>query len=103
MGTEKVEAAQAGSQGSRMKRFWIGWSSGKALESLPFPMWRTAVNRRPFGDQGLVHSYVAVVDAGDREAAWQRVVEQVIDAEESFVREKARDFWPPAARFPKAS
>lgn len=86
----------------KVKRFWIGWSSKCATVETTFAKWVIRARRQP-GAEELTYAYAAVVDAPDRETAWQRVVTVFVDAEESFVREKPRDYWPPVDRFPKVS
>jgi hypothetical protein len=85
-----------------LKRFWIGWGSKLSGVETGFVKWTIRANRMPFTDD-LIYSYAAVVDAVDRESAWQRVVESFVDADESFVKEKPRDYWPPADRFARPS
>lgn len=87
---------------TRQKRFWIGWGSKLTGVETSFVKWVIRANRMPFSGD-IVYSYAAVVDATDRESAWQKVVRAFVDADESFVKEKWPDFWPPADRFPKAS
>jgi hypothetical protein len=85
-----------------IKRFWVGWSSRLEAVETAYPKWKTSARRLGVG-MPFMFSYAAVVDAGDREAAWQKVVSLYADAEELFVKEKPNDFWPPADRYPKAS
>lgn len=102
MGIEKVETGAAAQRAVRSKRFWVGWSSRRESLDTPFIKWKTCVTHVPGSDE-LSHGYAAVIDADDRETAWQLVAGCYADAEESFVKEKPRDFWPPADRFPRLS
>lgn len=88
-----------------LKRYWVGWTSRIESAETAFVKWKTRALRIPFAEAGSTHrfNYVAVVDAPDRESAWQAVVGAYVDAEELFVREKAGDFWPPRDRFQQAS
>lgn len=83
-------------------RFWVGWGSQLTGVETSFPKWVIRGQRMPFTGE-VVYSYAAIVDAVDRESAWQKVVEAFADADESFVKQKPNDYWPPADRFPKAS
>lgn len=87
------------------KRYWVGWTSRLENVDTPFPKWKTRATRAGRAEPGATYliSYAAVIDADDREKAWHAVAERYADATEQYVREKARDFWPPRDRFPKAS
>lgn len=88
-----------------LKRYWVGWTSLIESVETPFDKWKTRASRVAYAEAGSTYrfSYAGVVDAPDRESAWQAVVRLYTDAEELFVREKPADFRPPPDRFPKNS
>jgi hypothetical protein len=80
------------------RRFWVGWTSTREGVATPFTKWTMHARRTGSTVLGQTYRYTfnAVIDAGDREAAWQSVVLRYPDASELFVREREANFWPPA-------
>lgn len=103
MGTKEISHRSVVKTGrTHVTRFWVGWGSQLTGVDTVFPKWVIRAQRMPHSGE-LVYSYAAIVDAIDRESAWQKVVEAFGDADESFVKQKPDNYWPPADRFPKAS
>lgn len=98
-----METVERASEGRR--RYWVGWTSRHEQVDTPYPKWKTRASRvgRAAPGQTLLISYCAVIDAEDRERAWHEVAGRFPDASELFVREKAKDYWPPRDRFPSPS
>jgi hypothetical protein len=98
-----VTMEEQSSQKRGVKRFWVGWTSRHESIETPFPKWKVRATRVGRAEPGSTHrfSYAAVVDAEDRESAWQEIARRFPDSEEQFVREKSNDFWPPADRYPQ--